>query len=98
MATAHSSDQKLRNFRPPYLTKNIIIREYLNLGNLSQFLLNHFDSEKLFLINCPNSSRKNNMIERDGGVCRKHNMIDRDDVSVESTMNDPDDVSVENTT
>jgi hypothetical protein len=41
----HSSEQKLRNFRPPYLTKNIIIREYLNLGKLSQFLLNHFDSE-----------------------------------------------------
>ena len=42
----HSSDQKLRDFRPPYLTKNIIIREYLNLGKISRFHLNHFDSEK----------------------------------------------------
>ena len=32
----HSSDQKLRDFRPPYLTKNIIIREYLNLGKISR--------------------------------------------------------------
>ena len=30
----HSSDQKLRDFRPPYLTKSIIIREYLNLGKI----------------------------------------------------------------
>ena len=34
MLPKHSSDQKLRDFRPPYLTKSIIIREYLNLGKL----------------------------------------------------------------
>ena len=34
----HSSDQKLRDFRPRYLTKNIIIREYLNLGKYIIFL------------------------------------------------------------
>ena len=45
-STEHSSDQKLRDYRPSYLTKSIIIREYLNLGKISQFLLNHFDSEE----------------------------------------------------
>ena len=52
----HSSDQKLRDFRPRYLTKNIIIREYSNLGKIWQFLLNHFDSENELVISCPDSS------------------------------------------
>jgi len=55
-SSQHSSDQKLRDFRPPYLTKNIIIREYLNLGKISRFHLNHFDSENEIVISCPNSS------------------------------------------
>jgi hypothetical protein len=33
-----------------------------------------------------------------GCVCRKHNMIEPEDVSVENNMIEPDDVSVENTT
>jgi hypothetical protein len=38
----HSSDQKLRDFRPRYLTKSIIIREYLNLGEISPILFESF--------------------------------------------------------
>ena len=54
-AFVHSSDQKLRDFRPPYLTKSIIIREYLNLGKISRFYFpNRNDSKKL--IACPNLS------------------------------------------
>ncbi len=45
----HSRDQKLRNFRLPYLTKSIIIREYLNLGKLSRI---HFQESKKVERNC----------------------------------------------
>ena len=34
----HSSDQKLRDFRLPYLKKSIIIHEHLNLGKISRFI------------------------------------------------------------
>jgi len=42
----HSSEQKLRDFRSPYLTKSILIREYLNLGKLSQFIFPNQNDSK----------------------------------------------------
>jgi len=47
---------KIARFQAPYLTKSIIIREYLNLGKISRFHLNHFDSENEIVISCQNSS------------------------------------------
>jgi len=52
----HSSDQKLRDFRPPYLTKSIIIREYLNLGKISRFYFPNRNDSNEIVISCPNSS------------------------------------------
>jgi len=61
----HSSDQKLRNFRPRYLTKSIIIREYLKLGRISPIAFESFSRGKHHV-----DASRTKSLEVQPGVCR----------------------------